>query len=363
MADVKITGLPAATTPVAGTEVLPIVQSGTTKQVSITNLTQRQVSIGASSTVLGSAQLSVNGTLPSTSNTSRVLVAAGTAPTTSTSEITGVYSNFATIDGIGAVATANMFYALPGTLTGGTRGAVANLYGFHAAANITAATANVGFFANVPAGTSRTITNVERTSNVVTITTSVAHGYTAGQSVTVAATTNTSLNGTFTITSTPATTTFTYAQTAADIPSGADTGSTVVVGRWNFYANGTAPNYFAADVRTNTTYLSTVSPTNSNTSATATAASLIAGIRTGTPAANIDLTLPLGTDMDAAFMSLQNNQAFQWSVINLAAATYNITVLANTGHTVVGNMVVGPASSGSFITRKTASNTFVTYRV
>lgn len=39
MADVKISGLPAATTPVAGTEVLPIVQSGVTKQVSITNLT------------------------------------------------------------------------------------------------------------------------------------------------------------------------------------------------------------------------------------------------------------------------------------------------------------------------------------
>ena len=39
MADVKISGLPAATTPVAGTEVLPVVQSGTTKKVSIDNLT------------------------------------------------------------------------------------------------------------------------------------------------------------------------------------------------------------------------------------------------------------------------------------------------------------------------------------
>lgn len=39
MADVKISGLPGATTPVAGTEVLPIVQGGVTKQVSITNLT------------------------------------------------------------------------------------------------------------------------------------------------------------------------------------------------------------------------------------------------------------------------------------------------------------------------------------
>ena len=39
MADVKISGLPASTLPLAGTEVLPLVQSGVTKQVSIANVT------------------------------------------------------------------------------------------------------------------------------------------------------------------------------------------------------------------------------------------------------------------------------------------------------------------------------------
>jgi hypothetical protein len=39
MADLKISQLPAATTPLAGTEVLPIVQSGNTVQVSVNNLT------------------------------------------------------------------------------------------------------------------------------------------------------------------------------------------------------------------------------------------------------------------------------------------------------------------------------------
>jgi hypothetical protein len=39
MADTKISALPASTTPLAGTEVLPIVQSGATKQVSVANLT------------------------------------------------------------------------------------------------------------------------------------------------------------------------------------------------------------------------------------------------------------------------------------------------------------------------------------
>jgi len=39
MADQKISALTASTTPLVGTEVLPIVQSGTTKQVSVANLT------------------------------------------------------------------------------------------------------------------------------------------------------------------------------------------------------------------------------------------------------------------------------------------------------------------------------------
>jgi len=48
MADTKISALPAASTPLAGTEVLPIVQGGITEQVSIANLTAgRAVATGA----------------------------------------------------------------------------------------------------------------------------------------------------------------------------------------------------------------------------------------------------------------------------------------------------------------------------
>jgi hypothetical protein len=135
------------------------------------------------------------------------------------------------------------------------------------------------------------------------------------------------------------------------------------VGRWNFYANGTAPNYFAGDVRSNTSFTCRNVPTNSNVTATATAASLLDGLRTGTPTANIDLQVPTGTNMDAAFQELQANQSFEWSVINLAAATHVITVTANTDHAVVGNMAVAAATSGRFLTRKTAANTFITYRI
>ena len=72
--------------------------------------------------------------------------------------------------------------------------------------------------------TTTTITNVALTSNVVTITTGVAHGLGTGQVVTVAAVTNTGVNGTYTITGTTSTT-FTYALTASNITSVADTGT------------------------------------------------------------------------------------------------------------------------------------------
>ena len=73
--------------------------------------------------------------------------------------------------------------------------------------------------------TTTTITNVALVSNVVTVTTGVAHGLGTGQVVTVAAVTNTAINGTYTIASVPTTTTFTYALTATGITSVADTGT------------------------------------------------------------------------------------------------------------------------------------------
>lgn len=71
----------------------------------------------------------------------------------------------------------------------------------------------------------RSISAVARASNVVTITTSAAHGYAVNDIVTVAAVTNTSVNGTFTIASVPSSVTFTYAQTGSDYTSTADTGT------------------------------------------------------------------------------------------------------------------------------------------
>jgi hypothetical protein len=52
MADTKISALTAATTPLAGTEVLPIVQSGTTVKVATNDLTVRNIRANATTGIL-----------------------------------------------------------------------------------------------------------------------------------------------------------------------------------------------------------------------------------------------------------------------------------------------------------------------
>ena len=79
MADVKISALPASTTPLAGTEVLPIVQSSTTKQVSVANLTAGRavsaLSLTSTTTlgVTGTSTLSGNAIISVTDNTNAAL--------------------------------------------------------------------------------------------------------------------------------------------------------------------------------------------------------------------------------------------------------------------------------------------------
>lgn len=62
MADTKISGLPASTTPLAGTEVLPIVQSGVTRQVSVADLTAgRAVSVASVTASTGNFVVGTSG--------------------------------------------------------------------------------------------------------------------------------------------------------------------------------------------------------------------------------------------------------------------------------------------------------------
>lgn len=102
-------------------------------------------------------------------------------------------------------------------------------------------------------------------------------------------------------------------------------------------------------------------PAAVNATATLTIANLRTGIITSTSAAATDMTLPTGTDTQAGFGTTYDNFTFEWSVINTGPSL--VRVLAGTAHTIVGSGSVATGTSGRFASRRTAANTFVTYRL
>jgi hypothetical protein len=132
------------------------------------------------------------------------------------------------------------------------------------------------------------------------------------------------------------------------------------------------PNELAADPLM--LIKSQVTPTAKTVAVTLTIAELLTGIITGTHAegATQAYQLPTGTLCEGG-ATFAVDSCFDWSLINLSAAAIDtITLTAGADHTIVGNPIVQSAhsttggiygNSAIFRTRKTALNTFVTYRI
>lgn len=101
-------------------------------------------------------------------------------------------------------------------------------------------------------------------------------------------------------------------------------------------------------------------PGTLNATGALTAALLSTRIVTSTTAAAVTATLPTGAVMDLA-SSFVIGDSFDWSAIATGANAFTVTAAA--GHTVVGAGAVATGTSGRFRTRKTAADTFVTYRI
>jgi hypothetical protein len=84
------------------------------------------------------------------------------------------------------------------------------------------------------------------------------------------------------------------------------------------------------------------------------------GVITSNSLLGISCSLPTGAVLDS-ISDFKIDDAFEWCVI--AAGLFGFTVTASAGHTIVGAAGVGSGTSGYFRTRKTAANTFVSYRI
>lgn len=102
-----------------------------------------------------------------------------------------------------------------------------------------------------------------------------------------------------------------------------------------------------------------------NATGTLTATQILTGVITSTSAAAVSATLPLGSDLEtalvAAYPSLAVNDSLEFSVINTGPNT--VTLLTNTGWTLVGSMAVATVTSARFKIRRTATNVYVIYRL
>ena len=93
-----------------------------------------------------------------------------------------------------------------------------------------------------------------------------------------------------------------------------------------------------------------------------TAADILSGIVTATPTTGRNVQLPTGSNMDLG-TEFAIGDSIDWSLITLAAFALTITV--NTTMTIVGAAATAGTTGAAarFRTRKTAADTFVTYRL
>src|SRR6266581_2431846 len=103
---------------------------------------------------------------------------------------------------------------------------------FATAADVFSLTRSLLNDADIPSVLAITPTGAVRSGNVVTITTSVAHGLQQGSIVQIGSVSDTAFNGTQTVTAVPTSTTFQYNQALGNVSSGNGVVNILIQGDW-----------------------------------------------------------------------------------------------------------------------------------
>lgn len=86
------------------------------------------------------------------------------------------------------------------------------------------------------------------------------------------------------------------------------------------------------------------------------------GIVSATPTAARNIQAPTASSVIALANGYAVGDTFEFTLINLAAATHALTLTVNTGLTIIGSAVVSAADSGTFLARIASSTSVVLYR-
>jgi hypothetical protein len=331
MANSKISALPSATTPLAGTEVLPVVQGGITEQVSVANLTAgRDVSA------------------------SGLFVDANSA--TSAVRITQLGAgNVLTVEDSASPDATPFVINASGIVVSGSTTSV-NYGGFTPNIQVNAAgSAQIGLSRFSANATSNAIVILKSRGATVSDFTVVASGDTLGRVEFYGADGTTGIVG-------------------ASISAAVDgtPGTNDMPGRLIFNTTADGASSVTERVRIDSvgnTYVETgtlwqyaPAPTAKAAAATLTAAELRTGILS-TTGTIYTITLPTGTDIDAGWTSAPTTGiGFDWYVVNTASGIVTIAVGAS-GMTSLGALTIATGVSAHFRFRRTAANTYVLYRL
>jgi hypothetical protein len=102
-------------------------------------------------------------------------------------------------------------------------------------------------------------------------------------------------------------------------------------------------------------------PTTISTARTLTTTDLLTFIVVSS-ATSGSFNLPTGTNMDTNIHSSFTNVALDWSFINTGGSG-SVAFVAATGHTYVGNLTISANTSARLRSRRTNTNTWITYRL
>jgi DNA-binding beta-propeller fold protein YncE len=307
----------------------------------------------------GSDASSGGGTIPKNAVTWQVNGMAGGSTATGTISNTGLYTapanlppiTTATIASSGAVRSGNTVTITTTAAHTFTVGQVISI---------------LGVAAPPPLMLTITASGAVRASNTVTITTSAAHGLSIGQVVTITGVTDSSFNGSFTVSSIPSTTTFTYFQSGTDASSGGGTATANIGGFDGVFVIATVPStttFTYTQVGTNATSgggtanSSAVKITAVSVADTTKSADASVGLDSGITLSLTPTTVTLAAGNPAAMppvapetfqfvatVSGPTPSGVEWSVNNTVGGSATVGTITTSGLYTAPNAVPAPAT-------------------
>lgn len=354
MANSKISALTAATTPLAGTETLPIVQGGATVKATVANITGSGAYSGSFTTLASTGNTTLG-------DASADTVTVNGTTTFNASPIISVTDNTNAALRITQLGTGNALLVEDSTNPDSTPTFI-DASGNVVIGTLTPTITTYPLFIETGAGVfTSTGTNTAASSPTIATSRRRTSGASVNSGDSLGKFSGFGWDGASFIEASRIETAVDATPGTNDMP-GRLIFSTTADGASSVTERMRIDNAGNAYVETGTFWQYAPAPTAKAAATTLTAAELRTGILS-TTGTTYTITLPTGTAIDAGWTGAPTTGiGFDWYVVNTATGAITIAVGA-TGMTSLGSLIVALSTSAHFRLRRTAANTYVLYRL